>query len=141
MRVSSRGEYGVRAMLDLALHYGQGAAPLKTIAQRQRISASYLEQLLGVLRRAGLVRTIRGAQGGYELAMEPDRIKLGDVMRAVEGPIAPTDCVVDDGACECGQAEHCLTRVLWLKLRDSMLAVLDSTTLGDLCREAGKRQL
>lgn len=136
MRVSSRGEYGVRAMLDLALHYGQGAAPLKEVAKRQRISESYLEQLLGVLRRADLVKTIRGAQGGYELAREPDRIRMSDVVRAVEGPIAPTDCVVEEGDCDCGHAPHCVARILWARLRDSMIAVLDSITLGDLCREA-----
>ena len=129
MRVSTRGEYGVRAMLDLALHYEEGATALRTVAQRQEISGSYLEQLLGILRKAGLVESVRGAQGGYRLARPPGEIRIGEIMRAVEGPIAPTDCVSEDGRAGCRQAPHCVTRLLWKRLRDSMIAVLDSTTL------------
>ena len=136
MRISTRGEYGVRAMLDLAIHYDRGATALRTVAERQDISESYLEQLIGVLRKAGLVVSVRGAQGGYQLAKPPEEIKIGDIMRAVEGPIGPTECVNEDGTTDCSQAPHCVTRLLWAKLRDSMIAVLDTTTLGDLCSQA-----
>ncbi len=136
MRISTRGEYGVRAMLDLALHYEDGTIPLRAVAGRQRISESYLEQLFGILRKAELVTSVRGAQGGYQLARPPGEITVGDVMRVVEGPIAPAECV-GEGGTDCRQASHCVTRLLWAKLRDSMLGVLDSTTLADLCRQAG----
>jgi Rrf2 family cysteine metabolism transcriptional repressor len=136
MRVSTRGEYGVRAMLDLAMHFGEGAMPLRAVAEREGISESYLEQLMLALRRADLVTSIRGAQGGYKLTRAPGEIRVGDVMRAVEGPIAPTDCVGEKGADVCRQAPCCVTRLLWSRLRDSMLAVLDSTTLADLCAQA-----
>ncbi|MGE5552008.1 MAG: RrF2 family transcriptional regulator [Bacteroidota bacterium] len=136
MRVSTRGEYGVRAMLDLALQYDRGAIALRTVAERQGISESYLEQLMGPLRRAGLVASVRGAQGGYRLARPPGEIRVGDVMRAVEEPIAPTDCVSGGGAGGCRQAPYCVTRLLWERLRDSMIAVLDSTTLEDMRRQA-----
>jgi len=136
VRVSTRGEYGVRAMLDLALHYEESATPLRIVAQRQELSESYLEQLIGALRKAGLVTSVRGAQGGYRLARPPGEIRIGEVMRAVEGPIGPSDCVSESGRAGCRQAPHCVTRLLWERLRDSMIAVLDHTTLGDLCDEA-----
>lgn len=136
MRISTRGKYGVRAMLELAMGYGQGPIPLKVIAERQQISEHYLEQLMGTLRRAGLVNSVRGAQGGYELAFPPGEIKIGQIIRVLEGPIAPVECVEDgvDPACE--RFEACATRLLWERLRDSMTEVLDSTTLTDLCEDA-----
>ena len=136
MRVSTRGQYGIRAMLDLALHYEEGATPLRVVAARQGISEFYLEQLMGSMRRAGLVQSVRGAQGGYHLARPPGEIKIGEIMRVVEGPIAPTECVGEEGESACGQARSCVTRLLWEKLRDSMIAVLDSTTLEDMRKQA-----
>lgn len=136
MRVSTRGQYGIRAMLDLALHYQEGAIPLRVVAARQGISEFYLEQLMGSMRRAGLVQSVRGAQGGYQLARPPGEIKIGEIMRVVEGPIAPTECVGEEGESTCGQARSCVTRRLWEKLRDSMIAVLDSTTLEDMRKQA-----
>lgn len=137
MRISTRGEYGVRAMFDLAMHYGQGPISLKVIAERQGISEHYLEQLMGALRKAGLVTSVRGAQGGYQLASPPAKIPVGDIIRTLEGPIAPMDCVENDDKC-CNKFEQCATRVLWQKLRDSMETVLDNTTLENLCEEAMK---
>lgn len=134
MRISTRGEYGVRAMLDLALHYGQGPISLKTIAERQDISEHYLEQLIASLRKAGLVSSVRGAQGGYLLAKEPTEIRIGDIIRTLEGPIAPMDCVEDNHE-SCLKIERCATRVLWQRLRHSMEEVLDNTTLACLCEE------
>ncbi|NMB17183.1 MAG: Rrf2 family transcriptional regulator [Firmicutes bacterium] len=136
MRISTRGKYGVRAMFDLAMRYGQGPIPLKTIAERQEISEHYLEQLMGNLRRAGLVNSVRGAQGGYELAFTPGEIKIGQIIRVLEGPIAPVECVEDGADPACERFDSCATRLLWERLRDSMTEVLDSTTLADLCEEA-----
>lgn len=137
MKISSRGEYGVRAMLDLALHYGQGPTPLKRIAERQDISEHYLEQLVASLRKAGLVISHRGAQGGYELASEPQNIKIGDIIRVLEGPIAPMECVEDDHD-NCSHIAKCATRVLWKRLQSSMEVVLENTTLEWLAQEAIK---
>ena len=92
MRVSTRGEYGVRAMFDLAVNFGQGPIALKTIAERQMVSESYLEQLMAELRKAGLVHSKRGAQGGYELADKPANVSIGEIIR-LEGPINPVDCL------------------------------------------------
>ncbi|MGI5839055.1 MAG: RrF2 family transcriptional regulator [bacterium] len=138
MRLSTKGRYGVTAMFDLAMQYGEGPIPLKEIAARQGLSEHYLEQLAAPLRRAGLVRSVRGAQGGYLLARRPEEITVGDIIRVLEGPIAPADCVSVDSGYEryCDRADNCVTRDIWRKLRDSINSVLDSFTLADLCREA-----
>ena len=128
----------MRAMFDLAMHYGEGPISIKTVAERQDLSEHYLEQLIAALKKAGLVNSVRGAQGGYELALPPEQIKIGDIIRALEGPIAPVECVESDDpdARNCERYEGCAARVLWRKLRDSMIHVLDSTSLRDLCDEA-----
>jgi Rrf2 family protein len=134
LKISTRGEYGIRAILDIALHSDEGPVTLKSISGRQDISEPYLEQLIGGLRKAGLVVSTRGSQGGYVLAREPSQITIGDLIRVLEGPIAPVDCVneqMGDSGC-CSNVNRCATRVLWRKLRDSMTEVLDSTTLADL---------
>lgn len=136
MRISTKGGYGIRAMFELAMAHGQGPVPLKVIAANQSISENYLEQLMGMLRKAGLVNGIRGARGGYELALAPEEIRVGDVIRALEGPISPVSCVDQDGVTDCDRVGTCPTRNLWKQLRDSMTEVLDSTTLADLCQEA-----
>lgn len=127
-------------MFELAVAHGQGPVPLRTVAHKQAISENYLEQLMGALRRAGLVNGIRGARGGYELALSPADIKVGDVIRALEGPIVPVRCVDQNRAHDCERVEICPTRGLWKKLRDSMTEVLDSTTLADLCQEAANEE-
>lgn len=124
-------------MYDLALHHGQGPISLKSVAMRQGISEHYLEQLMGTLRKAGYVQSVRGAQGGYALTKDPAIISVGDIIRIMEGPIAPVDCllyeVADNEYCE--RAKACVTRNVWAKVRDSINSVLDSITLADLCRE------
>ncbi len=141
MRLSTRGEYGVKAMIDLALHYGEGPTALKSVAERQFISEHYLEQLIASLRKAGLVTSVRGAQGGYELARPPGEITVGDVVRVLEGPIAPVECVDESQEfSNCTHSESCVTRIVWKRLRDSITQVLDSTTLADLSEEARKMQ-
>ncbi|SDC64820.1 MULTISPECIES: RrF2 family transcriptional regulator [unclassified Candidatus Frackibacter] len=136
MKLSTKGRYGVRAMFDLALHYGEGTTPLRSIAERQNISEHYLEQLIAVLRKSGLVNSVRGAHGGYLLAKEPPEITIGDIIRALEGPIAPSDCVAEDVEKDCENIEECITRLIWKQLQESINEVLDSISLEDLRQEA-----
>lgn len=137
MKLSTKGRYGVAAMYDLALHYGKGAISLKSVAQRQGISEHYLEQLMGTLRKAGYVKSVRGAQGGYALTKNPAEISVGDIIRIMEGPIAPVDCLLADDASStfCERVDICVTRGVWAKVRDSINSVIDSITLADLCKE------
>jgi len=132
MRLSTKGRYGVKAMVELALSYGEGPIALNSIAEKQEISIHYLEQLFASLRKAGLVKSIRGAQGGYILADKPQNITVGDIIRTLEGPLAPADCVVNDDSKECTKAECCVTRNIWAKIRDSINDVVDSITLQDM---------
>lgn len=135
MKLSTRGEYGVRAMYDLAMHYSQGPVSLKAVAERQGISEHYLEQLMGTLRKAGLVQSVRGALGGYELGRPPSEISVGDVIRVLEGPIAPVECVEEGSSGLCRHNERCAAQRVWRRLTDSMTAVLDSFTLENLCTD------
>lgn len=135
MKLSTKGRYGLTAMIDLALNYGDEPVALKSIAERQGISEPYLEQLIAGLRKAGLVKSIRGAQGGYMLSYPPDKITVGDVMRVLEGPLAPVDCVIENEPIECAKADHCVTRIIWEKIRDSINQVVDSITLQDMVDE------
>lgn len=138
MRLSTRGHYGLKAMFDLALHYGSEPIPLKSVAKRQNISDNYLEQLISVLRKAGLVKSVRGAQGGYMLARHPEEITVGEIIRVLEGPIAPVDCVSEVDPVDCDQSDCCITRTVWARVRDSIAEVLDSISLADMCRDAEK---
>lgn len=138
MKLSTKGRYGVRAMFDLALNSGQGPIPLNNVAERQNISGHYLEQLIALLKKAGLVKSVRGAQGGYFLARDPEEITIGDIIRVLEGPIAPVDCVNEEEMEICENAEYCLTRKVWTKVRDSVTDVLDSITLADLVKDQAK---
>lgn len=139
MKVSTKSRYGLAAMVDLAQHFGEGPVALRSVALRQRVSEHYLEQLVSSLRKAGFVRSIRGAQGGYELAMEPSSITVGDIVRAMEGPIAPVDCLLSEKGPHnpyCNKTEGCIRRDIWLKMGDSINQTLDSITLETLCLEA-----
>lgn len=139
MKLSTRGRYGVRAMFDLAMRKGAGPVPLRVIAERQDLSEHYLEQLIAVLRKEGLVKSVRGAYGGYLLAREPGDITIGEIIRALEGPIAPVDCVIDDDV-DCDNTEECVTKVVWERLKEKIDEVLDDITLADLCQEELKKQ-
>lgn len=138
MKLSTRGEYGLRAMFDLAMRQGDSPTPLKDIAERQEISGHYLEQLIASLRKAGLVKSVRGAQGGYLLGRPPEDITVGDIVRILEGPIGPTECVSQEEPTTCGRAENCIARQVWKRVRDSIVEVMDSITLGDMRDEAEK---
>jgi Rrf2 family protein len=137
MKISSRGEYGVRAMVALAKNYGGGPMSVAAVAKSSSVPPAYLEQLIGPLRRAGLVESKRGAQGGYVLSRPPAAIRVGEIYRVMEGPVAPMDCVSEDPADQtCPLIEGCETRPVWLKVRDSIVEALDSTTLADLVASA-----
>lgn len=136
MRLSTRGHYGLKAMFDLAQHFGPDPIPLKSVAERQNLSEHYLEQLIAMLRKAGLVKGVRGAQGGYILAREPDRITVGDVIRALEGPIAPVYCVSEEAPGDCVEAADCIPRSVLARVRDGIAGVLDAISLADMCIEA-----
>jgi len=138
MKLSTKARYGVRAMLSLALDYGRGPIPLKEVAEQQEISEKYLEHLMGSLRSAGLVRSVRGTHGGYLLAKSPSQIRLDEVVRVLEGSIAPVECV--DDASLCGRVGLCVTRDVWGELKEAMESVLASTTLQDLVERQKEKE-
>lgn len=136
MKVSTRGEYGVRAMVVLAKSYGTGPMSIAAVSESSSIPAPYLEQLISPLREAGLVVSRRGATGGYQLAKPPEETGIGEIFRVMEGPIAPMDCVSEDIEDQtCPLIPNCETRPVWMQVRDSIAGVLDSMTLADLIRE------
>jgi len=138
MKVSTRGRYGFRALVDLALHQGPELVPLGDIARRQEISLAYLEHLIAPLIAGGMVRSRRGTQGGVSLLRDPREIRLSEVVRLLEGPIAPVECVNNPKICV--RSEACVTRHIWLQLQEAMHTVLESTTLQDLLeRQEEKR--
>lgn len=131
---STRGEYGVRLMVELARHHGSGPISLADIADHEALPRPYLEQLVVSLREAGLVTSTRGAHGGYELTRQPDEIRMGEVLRALEGPIAPMVCASEDPthAALCERTGFCTVNHLWLTVRKAISGALDSITLADL---------
>ncbi len=137
MRLSTKARYGFRALLQLALCYGQGPVHLKDIAQKQQISLKYLEQLIAGLRAAGCVKSIRGAKGGYLLTRPPQEIKLSEIFQALEGSLAPVECVDDAGACL--RAKFCVTRDVWKEMKQALDGVLGPLTLKDLVERHKKK--
>jgi len=127
VRISTKGRYGLTIMIELAKNYGEGPVSLKAIAQSNDLSEHYLEQLVAPLRNAGLVKSIRGAYGGYLLGKEPGEITSGDIIRVLEGPITPVEGIED---------EEPAKRELWIRIRDAIKEVLDSTTLEDLANHS-----
>ncbi len=130
MKLSTKGRYSIRAMIDLALHPDEGPILIRDIAKRQRISEQYLEQLFIPLRVAGLVQGIKGAHGGFILIKPPAEIRLSEIIRATEGSIAPVNCVDEPRLCL--QSSTCPTRYIWAKIKRAIDKVLESTTLQDL---------
>ncbi len=135
MKLSTKGRYGLKAMFDLALNYGDKPISLTTIAERQNVSVNYLEQLIAPLRKAGYVKSVRGAQGGYLLNVDPNEITVKDILTVLEGPLAPTDCVKIDSDDSCTNADYCVTRLIYAKLRDSIDSVVTSITLQDMVKD------
>ena len=138
MKLSTKGQYGTRALLDLALHRDEGRVPLKDIAQRQQISLHYLEHLITPLIAAGIVRSTRGARGGVCLVKPPQEVRLSEVIRVLEGSIAPVECVNNPKAC--ARSGICATRDTWSELKKAIDRVLESTTLQDLVERQKRKQ-
>jgi Rrf2 family cysteine metabolism transcriptional repressor len=130
MKLSTRGRYGLRTLLDLALHQDEGLVPLKDIARRQEFSLPYLEHLIAPLVAAGLVGSTRGARGGVSLLKPPAEVKLSEAVQLLEGSIGPVDCVNNPALCH--RSAFCVTRDIWVEMKEAMGHVLDSTTLQDL---------
>jgi len=143
MNLSTRGRYGLRALLQLALMGETQPVPLNVIAEKQGISVPYLEQLIAPLRKSGLVRSVRGAHGGYLLGQSPDQITVGEILRVLEGPIAPAECARESFATSdfdmCLQGPDCVVRELLVEIRDSILQVIDNVTLADMVEREEQR--
>lgn len=135
MKLSTKGKYGVRAVYEIAKHSGRGPITIKEIADRQGISFSYLEQILHRLAKAGLIESVRGPAGGYLLARKPSELTIGDIVRALEGPIALSHCLEPGESGECYQADDCVARMVWVKVGAKIEEALDSITFGDLLRQ------
>ena len=133
MKLSTRGRYGIHVMYDLALNAEKGPQSIKAIAERGDMPDAYLEKLIAVLKREGLVTSTRGAQGGYMLARPASEITVGDVLRALEGGLSLVDCL--DGEESCGKSCACPSRIVWMKLRDGMNAIVDGITLQDMVED------
>ena len=133
MKLSTRGRYGIHAMYDLAEHYVSGSQSIKMIAERQCIPEAYLEQLIAILRREGLVISNRGAQGGYRLVRPPAEITVGEVLRALEGGLNLVDCLLEEDSC--GKSCACPSRIVWMKIRDGLNNIVDGISLQDMIDE------
>lgn len=131
MRISTKGRYALRLMLDLAINNKGDYITIKSIASRQNISEKYLEQIISMLNRAGYVKSIRGSQGGYKLTKDPSEYTVGMILKLTEGSLYPVDCL-DEETNECQRSDQCATRFLWEKLYNAILGVVDHVTLKDL---------
>lgn len=132
MKISTKGRYALRLMLDLALTGNEKPVPLRDVAQRQSISDKYLEQIVTQLSRSKMVRSIRGAGGGYLLTRDPAEYTVGEILRALEGNLAPVSCAVDGQCCE--RIDRCVTVEVWSAIQDAVSGVVDNMTLADLVR-------
>ena len=130
MKLSTKGRYGTRALLDIAIHHEERPVPLKDIAQRQQISLPYLEHLIAPLIGGGIIRSTRGIRGGVSLVKSPEEIRLSEVIGLLEDSIAPAKCVDNPGVCN--RSEFCVTRDIWSELKTAIDGILQSTTLLDL---------
>jgi Rrf2 family protein len=133
MRLSTRGRYGTRLMVDLAQHYADGPIPLAEIAKRQDLSAKYLEQLIILLKGTGLIRSTRGRLGGYMLAKRPEEINLGEIIETLEGRLAIVDCVTEPDLCD--RSPDCPTRGIWVGMTDILKKQLFSLSLQDVVQK------
>lgn len=131
MKISTKGRYALRLMLDIALNDAKTPVRIKDIAERQQISDKYLEQIVSSLNKAGFVKSLRGPQGGYRLTKKPEEYTVGMILRLIEGSLAPVACL-DDDINNCTRADRCPTLILWEKLYDAISEVVDNITLANL---------
>lgn len=135
VKLSTKGRYGLKAMFELALNEAsETPMPLKYIAEKHGLSEQYLEQIFAILKKSNLVKSVRGAQGGYLLSKSSSLITVGSVLRALEGPMAPADCVIESDS-DCENSEFCVTQVVWRKIKYSIDSVIDSVTLEDMVND------
>lgn len=141
MKISTKGRYGLRAVIDIAIHGDNEPVSLSDIALRQNISISYLEQLIAKLKKADIVTSVRGAKGGYSLAASKDNISVGDILRALEGDLSPVNCseVTENGE-PCTESEQCITKVVWKRISNSINHAVDNLMLSDLLDETTSDQ-
>lgn len=139
MKLSTKGRYGLKAMFELSLNQNRGPVSLKVIAKKQNISDQYLEQIFSALKKAGLVKSVRGAQGGYLLTKEASEITVGDILTVLEGPVSLSDCVLDEDICE--NSNICVTKIVWEKMKKGIEEVIDSITLQDMINDYNKNKL
>ena len=132
MKISTKGRYALRLMVDIAQHGESGPVSLRDTARRQKLSDKYLEQIVTPLSKAGLVRSVRGAGGGYLLTRGPEEYSVGDILRPLEGDLAPVECATDAGFCD--RSCDCVTVELWQEIHRAVSAVVDGTTLADLAQ-------
>ena len=140
MKLSTKGRYGLRAFIDLAVYGEEEPVSLTSIASRQEISLNYMEQLMAKLKRAGLVDSVRGVNGGYRLARPAEEISVGDVLRALEGDLAPVECAAIDSGKEshCTGSGSCVSRIVWKRINDSINNTVNSIFIGELVKESKK---
>ena len=137
MKLSTKGRYGLQAMVDIGAHTTESHVSLKSVAERLGVSESYLEQLIALLKKNGLVGSVRGAQGGYFLLKHPTEISIGEILRALEGSLAPTDCTCESGKYVCLKGCGCVTKTVWEKIRDGINEVVDGIMLQELIDDYG----
>ncbi len=138
MKISTKGRYGLRAIIDLAVYSDGRPVLLRDIAKRQKISRRYLERLFAMLKSIGVIRSIRGAQGGYLLAKDPREINASQIIEALEGPLVPVDCVADPSICD--QTEECVTRDVWCKIALQIKQYFEGISLKELIEESNKKR-
>ncbi len=139
MRLSSKGRYGVRAMLDVAIHEGMGPVSIKSISQREGISINYLEQIFNKLRKGGLVKSVRGPGGGFLLSLEAGETKIMGIMKALGEVVTPVYCLDNKEGTNCKYITDCPSRLLWRELGDKIKEVLEETSLEDLLKKSRER--
>ncbi len=142
MNLTTKGQYASRAILDLSARYQEGPVTIEEIAERQAIPRKYLEQVLLMLKSAGLVHSVRGRQGGYRLSRPPEQVTLGEVIRATDGPLAPISCVSQTAyrPCTCPSQETCGLRTVWMEVREAIAGVLDHTSMEAIRRRTEQLQ-
>ncbi len=139
MKISTRGRYALRLMLELALNEGDQYMTIKSISQRQGISGKYLEQIISSLNRGGLVKSTRGSQGGYKLARPAEEYTVGMIIRQIEGSLAPVACM-DDSDNQCQRHNKCVTLEVWRQVHEAVNEVIDNISLADLVKKARQNQ-
>lgn len=139
MKLSTKGRYGLKAMFELSINQSQGPVPLKVIANNQHISEQYLEQIFSKLKKSGIIKSVRGSQGGYLLAKDAKDISVGDILVVLEGPVSLSECVLDEDVCE--NSGTCVTKIVWEKLKKGIEDVIYSITLQDMINDYNKNRL